>query len=478
MALRAFLARLGRHRLGRCAQHALERDIEVSHDRHPLDSALLDLVQALFHGCRVSVVNDVLEVPDHYRVDSLTQLRWVQAALALLHVAVVLDRGHDRGLGRGPADAALLQLVDQRCLGVAGWRLREVLLWLQTVEIQNLPFSQLRKLLFALVVALPDPVEAVERKHGAGRSQAERAGLDVDRCACVLRGRHPAGHEPAPDKLVDTELVLRQVLTDILRTPVGVGGPDRLMRVLGARPRLLLTRLAQVAIPQVALDPAVDLRLGFSRDPGRVGPHVRDQACRTITAQLDAFVQVLRQAHRLFRCVAETAGRVLLKRGGYVRRRRILAPPLLFDGYDAIFGAFQFADGGQSLGLGLELEFDVWLGQPAHEASFEPLLLALRRQDGVYRPGFLWREGPDLLFAVDDEAKRNRLHPSSTDPLLHLAPEEGTEPVADKAVDHPSRLLSVDQPHVDVPRVVQGAQYGVIRDLMELDPLGMAQAKD
>jgi len=61
-----------------------------------------------------------------------------EAPLLLLHVLLVLDGGEDGRVRRGTADALLLQLLDQRCLGEARRRLREVLLGDELDQLQLL----------------------------------------------------------------------------------------------------------------------------------------------------------------------------------------------------------------------------------------------------------------------------------------------------------------------------------------------------
>src|SRR5207237_8113080 len=192
-----------------------------------------------------------------------------------------------------------------RRLRVARGRLREVLLRLQSVEVQDLALDQLGKLLLALVVTLPDAVEAVEDQYRSAGPQAELAGLDVDGRPGVLRRGPPARPGPPPDQLVDPVLVGGQVLADVLRPPGRIGRPDRLVGLLGAGPRLLLAGLAQVAVAEAVLDPLLDLALRLPGDAGGVRAHVGDEAGRPLRAELDALVQVLRQAHRPLRREAE-----------------------------------------------------------------------------------------------------------------------------------------------------------------------------
>ena len=140
-----------------------------------------------------------------------------------------------------------------------------MLLGEQVVVLERLALRQLGQLgVILAVVPAPDPIEAVEHQHRAGGPEDERAALDLDLGVVVDGGRHPAGDEAAPDQVVEAVLVVLQVGTDVLWPAVGVGGPDRLVGLLGARPRLLGPVRAQVALTHRAFDEGPDacLRLG------------------------------------------------------------------------------------------------------------------------------------------------------------------------------------------------------------------------
>jgi hypothetical protein len=91
--------------------------------RHPLLAAAGDLVEVVLHPGRELVVDQVGEVlfeQAHHgeRVGGRDE------GLALLpHVPAVLDRLHDRRVGRRAADAQLLERLHERGLGVARRRL-------------------------------------------------------------------------------------------------------------------------------------------------------------------------------------------------------------------------------------------------------------------------------------------------------------------------------------------------------------------
>src|SRR5207302_8448472 len=102
--------------------------------------------------------------------------------------------------------------------------------------------------------------------------------------------------------------VSAQVAADVFGTARGVGGPDRLVSVLGARPCLLLPAGTQVLVSEARADPVAGPLVGLVGDAGRVGPHVGDEPGRPFVAQLDALVEILSQAHRPLGRETEAAG--------------------------------------------------------------------------------------------------------------------------------------------------------------------------
>ena len=76
-------------------------------------------------------------------------------------------------------------------------------------------------------------------------------------------------------------------------------------------------------------------------------------------------------------------------------------------------------------------------------------------------------ESHALALAVDDEPCRDRLHATGRQPGHHLLPEDGRDLVPVEAVEDAPRLLCVDEPVVDRPRLVERAHDRVLRDLVE-----------
>ena len=76
--------------------------------------------------------------------DEKTQIRRHQLpALVLQHILAVKNVGDDRRIGRRPADAVLVELLDQRGLGKAGRRLGEMLARIHRQKVQRIAFLQI-----------------------------------------------------------------------------------------------------------------------------------------------------------------------------------------------------------------------------------------------------------------------------------------------------------------------------------------------
>ena len=165
---------------------------------------------------------------DHHEAE----LGGVELALALLRVLAGLDGGDDGGVGGGPADAVLLQLLHEgaslkrgggcvKCWSVSSFlRAREspsargrqlgggvvdrLVLRSRRVRLRD---GLRRDLLLALL--LVDGEEALELQRGAlgpelvGRPAPRRRGGDVHHRLVVDRGTHLRGHEAVPDERVE-----------------------------------------------------------------------------------------------------------------------------------------------------------------------------------------------------------------------------------------------------------------------------------
>lgn len=85
----------------------------------------------------------------------------------------------------------------------------------------------------------------------------------------------------------------------------------------------------------------------------------------------------------------------------------------------------------------------------------------------VKRPVFLRHKGADLIFTVDNEPRRDRLHAAGRQALADLLPQKRAELIAHDAVEHAARLLRIDQILVDPARLLDGFAHNVLCDFVE-----------
>ena len=113
-----------------------------------------------------------------------------------------------------------------------------------------------------------------------------------------------------------------------------VAGLRRLRTWTGCRP-VQLRRGSEVCLAELPLENFTRLEGRALRHSRAVRPHVRDETDRSLVlAQLDAFVEILRQAHGALGAKTEFFRRFLLQGGRSEGRGRILPPlPALDVGY-------------------------------------------------------------------------------------------------------------------------------------------------
>jgi hypothetical protein len=135
-----FLLLERRHGSGLGPRDALrEGTVEAAQHLDPLQPAAGDVVQRVFHLSGKGQIDDAREVHREEVVGSGAQFRGDKVALLEVDVPAVLDGGDDGGIRRWPADAGILQRLDERCLGKAAGRLGEVLRRQHVLEIERLP---------------------------------------------------------------------------------------------------------------------------------------------------------------------------------------------------------------------------------------------------------------------------------------------------------------------------------------------------
>ena len=242
------------------------------------------------------------------------------------------------------------------------------------------------------------------------------------------------------------------------------------MRVLRIAFGFEHARLAGIVF--VAIAPA-DKARGRSgrlvREAERVGTHIGDQTGQAVLAQLDAFIQLLRNAHGAARGHIELAAGLLLQgRGDERRRGGALFLAALDLAHDKRLALDRVHD---RLRLGFVFQFRL-AAAVAVVAGGE--LAAVRGlQQRLDRPVFLGHKRADLVFAVHHQAGRNALHAAGAQPTLDLAPQEGRQFVTHNAVQNAARLLRIDQIDVNVARVLDPVLDRGFGDLVKGDTLGV-----
>ena len=104
---------------GELAGRRLVAEVELAQPGLEVLTALGDLVELVLHRGGELVVHEVGEVVLEQVHDRERSKRRHQGLALLPHVAAPVDRLHDRGVGRGSTDAQVLELLDERRLGVA-----------------------------------------------------------------------------------------------------------------------------------------------------------------------------------------------------------------------------------------------------------------------------------------------------------------------------------------------------------------------
>src|SRR5690554_400798 len=325
-------------------QLLLELGVEGVEQRTPVPLTLGHLVEAILHARREGVVHQIREGLLEPLGDDIAELLGVEATVLQLDVAAILDGGDDRGVGGGAADAALLQLLDQARLGVAGRRLGEVLLGVQGGQGHGRALGQIRQgLILVLAGRLHHPGIAVELQHPPLGPELIALGLDGQGAGEVLRRRHLAGHELAPDQLVEAFGVALHA-GQVRGTPSHLGGANGLVGLLSALlAGVAVGGLGQVARPELLADEVAHALHRVLREVGGVGTHIGDVA---------RLVEALGQHHGLLHREAEPAAGGLLQGRGDKGRVWLGTGGLVFPGGDGQGSLAQRGDALQGLGLG------------------------------------------------------------------------------------------------------------------------------
>ncbi|MNC18922.1 hypothetical protein D3C75_668430 [compost metagenome] len=372
------------------------------------------------------------------------------------HVAAILNGRNDRRIGRRPADAALLHLLDQAGFRVARRRLGEVLGRVELEQLELVALGHVRQhvILARLALRRQHAGEAVELEDAALGTQIELAGLDRDAGRQVLGRQHLAGDELAPDQLVQA-LGVALHAGQLGRLEVDVGRTDRLVRLLGAFLAAVDIRLGrQVLLAELALDETARHVEGIGGKIGRVGTHVGDVA---------GLVETLGHHHGLLHPEAQTVARRLLQGGGDERCGRLARSRLVLSLGHLVGGSLQRLDRSHGLRFGDRLE-----GFAALAGDLETHLgTAIGGQVGVHVPVLFGNEGADLALAIHHQLRRHRLYTAGGQAAGDLGPQQRRDHVADHAVEEATRLLGVDPVDVQLAGLGEGLLDGLLGDLVE-----------
>jgi hypothetical protein len=237
-----------------------------------------------------------------------------------------------------------------------------------------------------------------------------------------------------------------------------------LLRVLGLG-RVLARRARHVAVAVFLADhPARGLH-GFRRHVDAVGTHIGDET-DGLAADVDAFVEPLRDAHGLRRGKAELARGLLLQGRGGERRVGVALGGLRLDVRYREGRKLQILLEGLGVLAVADVEARDLLAVGAHEARVEhAAVLGGERRD--QRPVFARLEGLDLELAVADEAQRHRLDATGRARSRQLAPEHGGQGEADEIVEGAAGEIGVDQGLIDLTRVAQSRLHRILGDGVE-----------
>ncbi len=313
--------------------------------------------------------------------------------------------------------------------------------------------------------------KALELEHRTSNAEAVNlvAVLRINVHGRLVEDRrvHLRGHKALPDELVNLIFVFLQILPDRVRMTKRRTGPNGLVRVLRVLLRLVrVRRLGQELRAVSARDQFAYFGQRFIRDTGRIRTHVGDESDRALVAEIDAFVEALRDDHGALYAEAQLARRVLLKLAGSERRGRAAPSLALVNRADAPVGELQ--RGLQLAGFLAIRDCRLLVADTDKPRRKCGRLGSLQvRVDG---PIFLLNERLDVALTLDDEPQRNRLHAACGEPAADFVPQQRRNLIANQAVEHAAGLLRVHQVAVDIAGMLEGILHSALGDLVKGDP--------
>ncbi|VTR68200.1 hypothetical protein DESC_70040 [Desulfosarcina cetonica] len=435
---------------------------------------LLDAVQVVFQARGEFHIQDFGKAGDEQIVDDEAQLRGVKVALEQFHVSLVPDRGKNRGIGAGPADAVLLQFLDQRGFGKARRRLGEMLFGLDAQAGQGGPLRKLGQRLAALVAfgfvvgTLVDGQEPGKFDRGAAGGENVAGGGDGKRLLIDQGLGHLRRHEALPDHRVQGQLVLGKVGFHLFRGMVDRCGSDGLVGILSLVLVFEKTRLAiGIVLAELLGDQGQGFLGGLVGDARGVGSHVGDQTDGFTRTEIDALVQLLGHHHGFFGGETQLADRFLLQFAGDEGRQGIALGGAFDDLVDHEGGGLQIPEDRLGGGLVGDLDFFASL---AHQLGGEGRR-ALAFQVGRDRPVFDRFEDLDGPFTIADDAHGHGLHAAGTESAFDLAPQERRNLVTHQTVQDAAGLLGFVLVAIQVLGGLHGFENGPFGQFVEEDPM-------
>ena len=453
--------------------------VKVVDGLDPVRLTGFDNVELFLHVSAEFHVDDVGELLHHDRVDGLAERGGFQLLLVLLHIAAVHDGRDDGRIGGRASDAVFLQRVDQRGLGVKRRRLGELLVRRQLFEFEGLALLQRGQgglLLFGVVGGfLVQRGEAVERDAEARRTEQVVPCRDGRGDGVLNAVGHLAGHKAAPDQAVELCGVAADALLDLVGGQLGHRRADGLVGVLrggGGAAFPLAGGLADVVVAPALRNKGLGRGLSLGGNAQRVGTHIGDKTHRAVARNVHAFIQRLGGAHRAGGREAERAARVLLQGGRDEGRRGLAAALALFDLRDGVVPAVQ--RGQDAVGPLLIGDGQLFAVGGGGQAGRELTLLALRVQQRVDVPVFVWLEVFNFQLTVPDQPHGHALHAACGQAAADLFPQERAQFVADQTIQLAPGLLGVEQVDIDGARVGHALLDALLRDLVKGHAVGCA----
>ena len=123
---------------------------------------------------------------------------------------------------------------------------------------------------------------------------------------------HLAGHKAVPDKGIELELILVQILGNRVRCQLDIGRTDGLVGILSSRNIFNPTAMLGILFAKLVCDKVCRLGLGNRADTGRIRTHIGNQTLSSTCSKTDSFVELLGHHHGLTGSEIELIGRVHL----------------------------------------------------------------------------------------------------------------------------------------------------------------------